>query len=210
MKQKILIIGQPRSGTTSLLNNICKQDYLRISEPYNYTFGERYEYPIKELESDRVAVKCLVFQIPKEEKSKGCMHFVEFSNSFDRIILLKRNNQQEHFESLLNLYFRLIQDNDPKSSHQKYVFDELLFSSKIPNELVTTINKLQQSTLEDIDKLSETLNIQPTSYEDLYGEDRIKSFEIINKWDLDLDPFELHETLHPQNRYRQFIDKNLL
>ena len=208
MKKKILIIGQPRSGTSSLLNNICKQDYVRISEPYNYSFGERYEWPLKELESDRVAIKTLVVQIPSKEKSKGCMHFVEFSKLVDRVILLKRNNQQEHFESLLNLHYRLLQNNKI-NSHKKYVFDGLLFS-KIPKGLITKIEELQQNSLEDITEVSEKLNIQPTSYEDLYGEDRMKSFEIINKWDLDLDPFELNEALHPQNRYRQFTDKNLL
>ena len=56
--------------------------------------------------------------------------------------------------------------------------------------------------------ISEELNIPITYYEKLYGEDRMESFEVINKWELDLDPFQLNEYLHPSNRYRQFGDRN--
>ena len=39
----------------------------------------------------------------------------------------------------------------------------------------------------EIQSLSKLIDIPITYYEDLYGEDRMESFEIINKWDLDLD-----------------------
>ena len=36
---KVLIIGSPRSGTTSLLKGIAKQGYFSNGEPYNYNIG---------------------------------------------------------------------------------------------------------------------------------------------------------------------------
>jgi len=54
-----------------------------------------------------------------------------------------------------------------------------------------------------IAELSNELNIPITHYEDLYGEDRIHSFEIINNWELDLDPFKLNEYLHPKYKLKQ-------
>ena len=63
---------------------------------------------------------------------------------------------------------------------------------------------------ESIKVISEQLNIPITYYEDLYGEDRIESFEIINKWELDLDPFELNDYLHPRSKYRQYGNRNVI
>jgi hypothetical protein len=55
-----------------------------------------------------------------------------------------------------------------------------------------------------ISDLSENLNIPITYYEHLYSEDRIKVFEMINKWDLeDIDPFELLDYLDPAKKYRK-------
>ena len=41
---KVLIIGIPRSGTTSLLNSFENQGYVKISEPYNYNIKKSIKY----------------------------------------------------------------------------------------------------------------------------------------------------------------------
>ncbi len=54
-------------------------------------------------------------------------------------------------------------------------------------------------------ELSTILNIPITWYEDLYGEDRIKSLGIIQDWGIsNIDSNLLNENLDPQFRYRQF------
>ena len=40
---KILIIGTPRSGTTSLIKGIGNQNYFSKGEPYNYNIGSHKE-----------------------------------------------------------------------------------------------------------------------------------------------------------------------
>lgn len=215
MIQKILILGQPRSGTSSLLDGISLQNYLRISEPFNPNLVDRgYKYPLKQLEThDRVVVKLISLQEHIPIESKDIVEFyLNFSNLFDKIILLKRNNSKEHFESLLNLYWHLKRKKESPtlnfpSSHKKYMFNDTL---KYDSSLVNSVKIDQKETEDNINKISEKLNIQSTSYEDLYGEDRNKSFEIIKNWDLDLDPFGLNEYLHPKNRYRQFKNKHLI
>jgi len=49
--------------------------------------------------------------------------------------------------------------------------------------------------------LSKKLNIDITWYEDLFGNDRKKSLDIIKSWNLDLDSNQLNEDLHPKNKY---------
>ena len=68
--------------------------------------------------------------------------------------------------------------------------------------VITQYKKELDTLKSEIQSLSKLIDIPITYYEDLYGEDRMESFEIINKWDLDLDPFQLNEYLHPSNRYR--------
>ena len=53
---KILIIGTPRSGTTSLIRGIENQNYFGNAEPYNYNIGpDKYDnaYPLKEINEDK-------------------------------------------------------------------------------------------------------------------------------------------------------------
>ena len=49
--------------------------------------------------------------------------------------------------------------------------------------------------------VSKKLDIDITWYEDLYGEDRNKSLEIIKSWNLDINEELLNEDLHPRNKY---------
>ena len=93
---------------------------------------------------------------------------------------------------------------------QKKWYEEDLTESVIAKTLQSFKNRtgyeakdVFEKEKKQINVLSEQLNIPITYYEDLYGEDRLDSFEIINKWDLDLDPFELNDYLHPKYRLKQ-------
>jgi hypothetical protein len=97
-----------------------------------------------------------------------------------------------------------------ESVHLKYNYKE------IPSEYINNfLQKNKQIDLieskELIKELSTILNIPITWYEDLYGEDRQKSLEIIQEWNIsNIDCTELNENLDPQFRYRQFGDSSKL
>ena len=58
--------------------------------------------------------------------------------------------------------------------------------------------------------ISTKLSIPMIYYEDLYGDDRNKSLEIIKSWKLDIDNGKLNEILNPKFRYRQLKNKDII
>ena len=101
-------------------------------------------------------------------------------------------------------------DYDKKSVHLKYKYEEI--QSEYINNFLQ--KKKQVDLIESkqlLKELSTILNIPITWYEDLYGEDRIKSLEIIQEWAIpNIDSNLLNERLDPQFRYRQFGDPTKL
>ena len=64
---------------------------------------------------------------------------------------------------------------------------------------------------EQLKRISEYTNTPITWYEELYGEDRLKSFDIINKWNIEnIDPFELNEYLNPKNKLKKGDKKSII
>ena len=144
---KILIIGLPRAGTTSLLRGIGKQNYFEKGEPYNYNMGRsklENKYPLKEVsEYENIIVKTLVYQIPKEKYKNNENGFVcrkvggvlltvptqktaidfatEFCSHFDRVILLDRLIWESHLESYINLFRIVKQKWDYNKSIGKFI-----------------------------------------------------------------------------------------
>ena len=220
---KILIIGTPRSGTTSLLNSIGNQNYFSKGEPYNYHIGpHKYDntYPLKEVsEHKNIVVKTLGYQVPNEKKGTHPIDFgIEFASHFDKVILLDRLIWESHWQGYVNLYKKLrlkytyntergldINTPQPKlfDTHGPWLFDSL---TKEDYDWCIE-NKCDEELKEEkkiIKGISDGLGIPITYYEKLYSEDRMEAFEIINKWDLeDIDPFELLDYLDPNKKYRR-------
>jgi GTPase SAR1 family protein len=209
---KILIVGVPRSGTTSLLNSICNFNYLRIGEPYNYSLGTFYKFPLVELEKyKRVCVKSIILESPDNFKGSLNLFYLKWIDNFDRVILLDRLNEEEHLKSFINLYYR-VHKNQSAWVNWRY--------SEIPNNFIEEFKKSKQfsdfyhAKLE-LQRLSYTANIPITYYEDLYGLDRDKSKKIIQDWDLILDIDKLNKLLHPKFKlnieyYAELINKRLI
>lgn len=210
---KILIIGVGRSGTTSLLNGIAKQEYTKIHEPYNKNNNKKFT-----LSNDNIVLKTIFGQVPKNyEKELEVFYqqetiwkeFIkELIPKFDKIIWLDRKNMTEHCESFINLHYKESL-KPPISVFNKWKIEE------IPKSFNTdTYNKRIYNTLKNVKKLFkelvDELNYKITWYEDLYGEDRIKSLETINKWNLELNQFDLNEYLTPSNKYRQYNKSSLI
>jgi hypothetical protein len=202
---KLLIIGAPRSGTTSLSRGIASQNYFLKDEPYNYDIGPTKldnKYPLKELgEYKNIIVKTIGYQLPKEKEGTTPIDFgIEFSSHFDKTILLDRLIWDSHYEAYVNLFRKLRLGLD---IYSPWTFDSLTkkdFQWAIENGVEEELKNRKKI----ISDLSENLNIPITYYEHLYSEDRIKVFEMINKWDLeDIDPFELLDYLDPAKKYRK-------
>ena len=208
---KILIISPPRCGSTSLLRSISKlSDYDMILEPYmgndplSSRAKEKIPYPFDV--PDNFIVKMITNQLPKKfvytETSNTFFNFItSIYKDYDMVILLSRRNEKEHFESYVNLRIRNKNKDNP---FQPWFFED------IENKLSTVL--LNEITLYRtiINMISTKLSIPMIYYEDLYGEDRNKSLEIIKSWKLDIDNGKLNEILNPKFRYRQLKNKDII
>lgn len=221
---KILIIATPRSGGTSLTSGIGEQNYYPIHEPFNvplhskHTPGKHFDclycnsintnewhtkvnqYPIEVMNNNtNIVLRTLSLQKPKNIKYQISDFQQKFITEFDTVILLDRRSEIEHKESYLNLIWRMETNKSIKARWN---------SSSIPDKYREEFDFDKKYTkLEDFKKqlklISDTIKVPITYYEDLFGEDRMKSFETINKLDIDIDPFDLNDYLHPKGRYRQ-------
>ena len=208
---KILIISPPRCGSTSLLRSISKlSDYDMILEPYmgndplSSRAKEKIPYPFDV--PDNFIVKMITNQLPKKfvytETSNTFFNFItSIYKDYDMVILLSRRNEKEHFESYVNLRIRNKNKDNP---FQPWFFED------IENKLSTVL--LNEITLYRtiINMISTKLSIPMIYYEDLYGNDRNKSLEIIKSWKLDIDNSKLNEILNPKFRYRQLKNKDII
>ena len=201
---KILIIGIGRSGTTSLLNGIAKQGYTKIYEPYG---PKNYKKKFT-LSNDNIVVKTIFGQLPKNYKKEWKEFIKELIPKFDRIIWLDRKNMIEHCESFINLHY-ISSLQQPTSIHEKWKMDDIPkpFNTEAYNKKIT---KALHAEKQPFKELVDELNYKITWYEDLYGKDRIHSLETINKWNLELNPFDLNEYLTPSKKYRQNNESYLI
>lgn len=208
---KILIIGIPRTGSTSLWSNIINLGYSGLNEPYrrynlNYL---KHPYPLDILKNEKIVVKHLTHDMPRK-KYIGNMSDIEvckdMSEQFDKTIILDRRNSQEMLESYIGFYYNY---ENNKDVHSTWEF------SNIPKEYVNEFildnkHKMIYDFKTKIQTLSALLSIPITYYEDLYGEDRELSLNIIKSWKLDLDEERLNDALHPINRYRLLQKKSTI
>ena len=197
---KILILGTSRSGTTSLRRGIQAQGYYTIGEPFNeiVVTGNR-NYPLPELsEHKNICVKTLCDQVPKNIDLSFDEFIKLFVKDFDKIILLNRKNDIEHEESFLHLHWRISQN---ENTHVEWTGDIIPkdFKDEFYYHNHHTHLYLQK---EQLKKVSNFTSTDITWYEDLYGQNRETSLNIIKSWNLDLNTEQLHNDLDPKYRHK--------
>jgi predicted transposase YbfD/YdcC len=192
---KIIIIGAPRSGTTSLMKGIGEQGFKKYQEPWNEVKKNHPNYKL--IPEGKVVYKTISRQVPKYLDLSPTDFYLELVKSFDRIILLNRLNIEEHLISIKNLSYR--------SSIKKKL--QVKWSEK---EIPSSFKWSRKETLESIRLHTEVLNtvstqtgIPVTYYEDLYSVDREVARKEIEKLDLDLDIGILLKRLDPKYKYKQ-------
>ena len=194
---RILIIGTPRSGTSTLTNGLGRCfNYQIISEPFNSNFipnpkNTRYKNGFFNI-PDNVVLKTISNQRPQEvmDKKIDIMDFYEgFIPIFDKIILLSRKNK-------LNLFESYTFAKDSNSWHVKWV--------KV-NELDCTKYELElNNNIKTFHRIVEKYNYEITWYEDLYSGDEIKIKDILEKWNIPGLEYDcLFNYINPKHKYRQ-------
>ena len=186
MKNNFLIIGIPRSGTSSLMKSISSANNL----PFIY---EPFRFGTTITDTKNMVIKTQLHQIDKiiytgnvtsEHLEKCILFYIEFSKQFDNIILINRKDIKSQCESLSAHHNGI--DEKEKYVYIEKVYDE---KSKSLHDNIELINKY-------LIKLSEIIEIPIDTYEDVYYGNGL-----INKSIL-LD----EEILNTKNKYRQSID----
>jgi len=192
---KILIISPPRCGSTSLILSIRDiTKYHIINEPY-YIESVRKVYPL--VIPNNSVVKMLSNQVPTEfgKPTDFIKYILSIKNDYDKIILLNRRNKKQHLESWANWLVRYKRNDD---THMIWYSDDI---EKELNQVSYDMDLKYQ--VNSIYNISDKLSIPITFYEDLYGDDRELSLNIIKQWKLGIDELQLNELLNPRNKYRQ-------
>ena len=192
---KILIIGIPRSGTTSLMKGIGKILNLKvISEPFALHSKEpklkNFTLP------ENVVVKTMATHLPKDYKGT-CINFnVEFSKKFDHVILLSRANKKEQMESMYNVI-----DSDENTSrnlwHSHYTMDK-----EIPIEQQQIWAETYDRWNNSLQSISTLLKKPIIWYEKLYSGNKNSVLQCIKELPKDISYDNLKKYIDPKKKYR--------
>ena len=161
---KVLLITLPRTGSTSLLKTISKEQRLNsISEPFNNVNGNLEKY--KDYDWKNTNDICVKTHI----NHKDVTFYLEFIKFFDKVILLCRKDLNACAESLSYA-------NHYQNFTEKY---EWIKTPNLNNniKLVNEFNK-------ELEKLSKLINIDILYYEDLFNlesEDKLRKNDIKRK-----------------------------
>jgi hypothetical protein len=213
---KILILGTPRSGSTSLVkfidSHIKLSNYQMFIEPFN-----RFLYPNKEYDEDRdtilyvtkynnVLVKSLFLLEHEEYPIKSFNDIYEYLNwcysYFDKIIILDRKDKLAQSESFAvnetSMRERGIGWHTPKI----YDVDKIE-----PSYIKTMIDRYTESS-EILHTISSKQKFPMFYYEDIFLEKSRKHIEeLFSYLDMEMDESNYMEwILSPYRRVR--IDKN--
>jgi len=232
MKNKsILIIGTQRSGTTSLAFSLNEQirggkmsGFYSTREPWNYnsphvrekdtsTDWTKTPYNLDLIETTDVVIKTQSFQKPEHFPGTSVEFMEKLAERFnkDRIIILCRKDYDEHIISYTNLRYKVYMHGYWTGLAGKpWKFTD------IPQEYLN--NKEEQSIIhryvteqrELIFNISDKLNIDISWYEDLYGNDREVSLDLIKSWNLDIDVDKVNEDLHPRHKLDKTQNQSII
>ena len=180
---KILILGLPRSGTSSLY------DFLRKLLPAKYQC--EYE-PFKTAHTSQFNSNCLIKsvltnEILLKENQTLLEHTIELVSNFDFVIFLKRDliDIKVSFENMVNL-------------NKKLWKTEIEYSEELIEEWYSVFNKV----IEDKDVYE---------YEKIYTDKVSESLmDICQKIGIAVNNETYHNHIHPKNRTNVKIMNSLL
>ena len=220
MKILIISSGRTGSTSLIHGLHASKKDAIKKFEPFNKDlYFENFDFPnhlnyISNINQDTLYLEKNQIQDPVKykhiwisalqqtyffpcEKNEiwvspkiGVEVFINYSQNFDKVILLGRQNLKESAISLAHVEKHLIEP------YNKYTFDKKI---DYKNEL-----KLIKQRHKQLLKLSKLLNISITWYEDLFSGSKHYLNYFLEKNNIQVDNLELfYSYFNPKNRYRQ-------
>jgi hypothetical protein len=200
---KILILSLPRTGSTNLLESLSKS--LNIE---SFTIPEGFEYPLHKKLLDFIINKksfILRLDIVHYNHIKSFHTSCDFFKKFDSVILLSRKNEIEHYESIVNLYYKQIVLKTDCFS--KYDINE------IPSDLLKNFKNSHYWTefmhlKKILNEVSVKYNMNILYYEELYYSDIGINLLKSTIPTLDIDKFS--ETLSKTKKIRTKIYKKII
>lgn len=175
---KILIIASPRSGSTTLVNVLGKVLNLKVyREPFLEEYmGDPY------IDSEPHIIKTMVKYLHRSN--------LKFSD-FDRVLFLSRKNIKEAAISFD--YQTLHYKGKPLMWHTPYYLED----AEPSKESIT----LMEDSYKKIKEIADFY----VDYEDLYGPDKEKIYEIIKQWGFEEKADDIYRELKSIRRYRRTI-----
>lgn len=190
---KILIIGNARSGTTTLTNAIGSALNLnQIIEPFN----PRIEYKIYDSKQKNIVLKTLI------QHHETFEDLTELSKNFDKTILLSRKDKIASWESSCNGAHKrqkIIERNGYYDGfdlwHQPYVHDPESLDEKSKDDIIKIMNSMFD--------LSDYMGIPIIWYEDLYSTNKELAEQTFNDIGLGVRYDDVYVYMNPTKKYRK-------
>lgn len=164
---KIIIIATPRTGSTYLLEIFSKLGFDTLFEPFEF----QPNFEIK----DNLCLKTIIHQTPSIENNLD--FYSNYIKKFDTVILLDRIDLDEHWNSYLNLAYRI---NNKLNTNDAWV------EKSVPIDFVNNFIKnggkdrfLKMK--KDINILSKSIGVPIVYYENLFNKNKSIIKKELNK-----------------------------
>ena len=204
---KILIIGQPRCGSTVLMRALAKiYKCQTISEPWTEN-REKGKLPLNFYLPEKVIVKSMATQYPLDYSIKTPNGTIPSKNSitahlsiikkFDKIILIGRKKRKEQIESLSHAIRNF---KTPDEWHKPYIFEE-----EKNEELLKSYNLNYEYSLNNLINLSTRLDQSIIWYEDLFSGDETIVYQCLSDMKMDIRYDDIKKFVDPKKKYRTFL-----
>ena len=208
---KILLLGTPRSGSTSLVkfidSHIKLSNYKMVIEPFNNSLYFKGDSNIETLlQYENILVKNLFLLGHEEYPTKSFNNIYEYLkwcySYFDKIIILDRKDKLAQSESFA------VNETSMRESGIGWHVPKIYDIEKIESSYIKTMIDRYMESGEILKNISDTNNFPIFYYEDIFLNKSRKHIEFLFSYlDMEMDESNYMEwILSPYRRVR--IDKN--
>ena len=208
---KILILGTPRSGSTSLVkfidSHIKLSNYKMVIEPFNNSLYFKGDSNIETLlQYENILVKNLFLLGHEEYPTKSFNNIYEYLkwcySYFDKIIILDRKDKLAQSESFA------VNETSMRESGIGWHVPKIYDIEKIESSYIKTMIDRYMESGKILKNISDTNNFPIFYYEDIFLNKSRKHIEFLFSYlDMEMDESNYMEwILSPYRRVR--IDKN--
>jgi hypothetical protein len=189
---KILIIGTPRSGTTTLMNAIA---YGLKYRPLNEPFNPKLEHNEYSPEMTNIVLKTLSHHLTFDKLDN-------LVKEFDITILLSRKDRNAAWESECNANLRKKEIVDKNGYYNGF---EMWHESYVhnPNSIDVTLKDRIELKMDNLVNYSYHSKLPIIWYEDLYSKDYTTARESFEGLNLGITYDDVFLYMNPTKKYRK-------